>query len=194
MRVSPTPRPSLPPGKTRYPLYRRLGGPQGRFGGGGNSRPHRDSIPDRPNRQLSRYTDWATRPTRIRMWHFKNWGTFKPKLYSSPLPVIQAYGTLLNYLIREIIRGSCIMCCAKRCRNNESSCLWNCVIVYCLRPKCDIIQKVSASVSVFRADLSRKENKNLRTRPLRGEWPVKFTPTCKMPSNITINYLPHYRN
>ena len=30
--VSPTPRPPLPPGKTRYPLYRRLGGPQGRSG------------------------------------------------------------------------------------------------------------------------------------------------------------------
>jgi hypothetical protein len=26
--VSPTPRPPVPPGKTRYPLYRRLGGPQ----------------------------------------------------------------------------------------------------------------------------------------------------------------------
>jgi len=30
--VSPTPRPPLRPGKTRYPLYRRLGGPQGRSG------------------------------------------------------------------------------------------------------------------------------------------------------------------
>ena len=29
---SPTSRPPLPPGKTRYPLYRRLGGPQGRAG------------------------------------------------------------------------------------------------------------------------------------------------------------------
>ena len=26
--VNPTPRPPLPPGKTRYPFYRRLGGPQ----------------------------------------------------------------------------------------------------------------------------------------------------------------------
>jgi len=30
--VSSTPRPLCPPGKTRYPLYRRLGGPQGRSG------------------------------------------------------------------------------------------------------------------------------------------------------------------
>ena len=30
--ISPTPRPPLAPGKTRHPLYRRLGGPQGRSG------------------------------------------------------------------------------------------------------------------------------------------------------------------
>jgi len=30
--VSPTPRLPLPPGKTRYPFYRRLGGPHGRSG------------------------------------------------------------------------------------------------------------------------------------------------------------------
>ena len=41
---------TLPPGKTRYPLYRRLGGPQGRSGLEEKSRPHRDSIPDRPAR------------------------------------------------------------------------------------------------------------------------------------------------
>jgi len=36
---------ALPPGKTRYPLYRRLGVPQGRSGRVRKSRPHRDSIP-----------------------------------------------------------------------------------------------------------------------------------------------------
>ena len=41
---------TLPPGKTRYPLYRRLGGPPGPVWTGGKSRPHRDSIPDRPTR------------------------------------------------------------------------------------------------------------------------------------------------
>ena len=30
--ISPMPRPPVPPGKTRGPLYRRLGGPQGRSG------------------------------------------------------------------------------------------------------------------------------------------------------------------
>ena len=46
--VSSTPRPPLPPGKTRFPYYRRLGGPQGRSGRG-------DSIPDRPARSQSLY-------------------------------------------------------------------------------------------------------------------------------------------
>jgi hypothetical protein len=41
---------TLPPGKTRYPLYRRLGGPQGRSGRAENPAPHWDSIPDRPAR------------------------------------------------------------------------------------------------------------------------------------------------
>ena len=36
---------TLPPGKTRYPLYRRLGGPQGRSGLVRKISPHRDSIP-----------------------------------------------------------------------------------------------------------------------------------------------------
>ena len=36
---------ALPPGKTRYPLYRRLGGPQGRSGWMQKISPQRDSIP-----------------------------------------------------------------------------------------------------------------------------------------------------
>jgi hypothetical protein len=43
-------RPFYPPGKTRYPLYRRLGVPQGRFGRvRENLAPHRDSIPGPSN-------------------------------------------------------------------------------------------------------------------------------------------------
>ena len=44
---------TLAPKKTQYQFYRRLGGPQGRSGLGGNSRPHRYSIPDRPVRSHS---------------------------------------------------------------------------------------------------------------------------------------------
>ena len=46
---------TLTPKKTRYPFYRRLGGPQDRSGRGGKSRPYRDSILDRPARSQSLY-------------------------------------------------------------------------------------------------------------------------------------------
>jgi hypothetical protein len=55
---------SLPlSGKTRYPLYRRLGGPQGRYG-----RVLKISLPPRFDPRAvqlvaSRYTDYATRST-----------------------------------------------------------------------------------------------------------------------------------
>ena len=43
------------PGKTRYPFYRRLGGPQGRSGRAENLVHHRESIQDRPTRSQSLY-------------------------------------------------------------------------------------------------------------------------------------------
>jgi len=51
-----------PPGKTRYPLYRRLDGAQGRSGRAENL------VPTGIRSQIvqpivSRYTDWATGPT-----------------------------------------------------------------------------------------------------------------------------------
>ena len=54
---------SLPPGKTRYPLYRRLGGPQGRSGQMRkiSSQPGFDPRTFQP--VASRYTDYATRST-----------------------------------------------------------------------------------------------------------------------------------
>jgi len=53
---------TLPPAKTRYPLYRRLGGPQGRSGLEENLVP--TGIPSRTVQPVvSRYTDWATRYT-----------------------------------------------------------------------------------------------------------------------------------
>ena len=49
--VSVTPRPLFTPGKTRYPLYRRLGGPQGRSGQVRKiSPPTGIRSPDRPTR------------------------------------------------------------------------------------------------------------------------------------------------
>ena len=59
----------LPPGKTRYPLYRRLGGPQGRCG-------PVESLVLTGNRirilqpVVSRYTDWATGITLIYYYYY----------------------------------------------------------------------------------------------------------------------------
>ena len=56
---------SLPPGKTRYPLYRRLAGPRAGLDRCGKSRhpPGFDSRAIQP--VASRYTDYATRPTTL---------------------------------------------------------------------------------------------------------------------------------
>jgi hypothetical protein len=56
---------ALPPGQNRYPLYRRLGGPQGLSG-----RVQKISLPpglDPQNVQpvASRYTDWAIQFKRV---------------------------------------------------------------------------------------------------------------------------------
>ena len=60
--VSSTPRPLFTPGKTRYPFYRKLGGPQGRFGRAENL--FLTGIRSRTVQPVvSHYTDWATRPT-----------------------------------------------------------------------------------------------------------------------------------
>ena len=53
---------TLPPGKTRYPFYRRLGGPQGRSGRAENLVP--TGIRSRTAQPVvSRYTDCATWPS-----------------------------------------------------------------------------------------------------------------------------------
>ena len=54
---------SLPPEKTRYPLYRRLGGPQGRSGQARKLSPLPGFDPRTVQPVASRYTDYATRPT-----------------------------------------------------------------------------------------------------------------------------------
>jgi hypothetical protein len=54
---------SLPPGKTRYPLYRRLGGPQSQSGQVRKISPPPGFDPRTVQLVASRYTDWAVRPT-----------------------------------------------------------------------------------------------------------------------------------
>jgi len=63
VEVFPKLRPSLPPGKKRYPLYRRLCGRQGPSGRAENLVPI--GIWSRTAQSVvSRYTYWATRPTK----------------------------------------------------------------------------------------------------------------------------------
>ena len=50
---------ALPPGKTRYPLYRRLGGPQGRSGRVRKFSPQTGFDPRTVQPVASGYTDWA---------------------------------------------------------------------------------------------------------------------------------------
>ena len=50
---------ALPPGKTRYPLYRRLGGPLGRSGRMRKTSPPPGFDPWTVQPIASRYTDWA---------------------------------------------------------------------------------------------------------------------------------------
>jgi hypothetical protein len=55
---------ALPPGKTRYPLNRRLGGPQGRSGQVRKISPPPGFDPRTVQPVASRYTDWANRPVK----------------------------------------------------------------------------------------------------------------------------------
>ena len=50
---------ALPPGKTRYPLYRRLGGPQGRSGRVRKTSPPPGFDPRTVQPVVIRYTNWA---------------------------------------------------------------------------------------------------------------------------------------
>jgi hypothetical protein len=55
---------SLPPGKTQYPLYRRLGGAQGQSGQVQKILPPPPGFdPQTVKPEASRYTDYATWPT-----------------------------------------------------------------------------------------------------------------------------------
>ena len=65
---------ALPTGKTRYPLYRRLGGPQGRSGQMRKISPPPGFDPRTVQLVVSRYTDWATRPTvnKYIIYHYTN--------------------------------------------------------------------------------------------------------------------------
>ena len=60
---SAMPRQHFTPGKSQYPLYRRLGWPQGRSGQVRKISPPPRFDPRTVQPMASRYTNWATRPT-----------------------------------------------------------------------------------------------------------------------------------
>ena len=64
---------SLPPGKTRYPLYRRLGGPQGQSGQVRKISPPLGFDPRTVQPVASRYTNHATRSMQSTELWFKSW-------------------------------------------------------------------------------------------------------------------------
>jgi hypothetical protein len=80
----PCPGRSLPLGKTRYPLYRRLGGPQDRSGQVQKISPPLGFNPRTVQPIASRYTDYATRPTNTEYLGYK------------PEPIWEEIGTLLT--------------------------------------------------------------------------------------------------
>jgi hypothetical protein len=83
---------TLPPGKTRYSLYRSLGGPKGQSGRVRKISPPPGFDPRTVQPVVSRYTDWATRPTQNLC---SNLITKQLKVYS--------YNGNCNKLLREII-------------------------------------------------------------------------------------------
>jgi len=64
--ISVTPKPLFAPGKDPVPVYRRLGGPQGRSGQVRKISSPSGFDPRIVQSVTSRYTDWATRPTRLK--------------------------------------------------------------------------------------------------------------------------------
>ena len=91
------PCPSLPPGKTRYPLYWRLGGPQGRSGRVRKISPPPGFDPRTVQPVASRYTDWATRPTYIYIKNKKTTYTQTVYLFKNTiLPMPHIYISFTN--------------------------------------------------------------------------------------------------
>ena len=63
---------ALPPGKTRYPLYRRLGGPQGQSGQVRNTSPLAGFDPRTVQPLASCYNDYA--PPAHNIKYISKWG------------------------------------------------------------------------------------------------------------------------
>jgi hypothetical protein len=104
---------SLPPGKTRYPLYRRLGGPQGRSGTGAEYLAPPEFDPRNVQPVASRYIDCAIRPTMaystVKISRFGGTNCLYIQLKEVDLPITsKAVFTLAALRTRNLANRSCL--------------------------------------------------------------------------------------
>ena len=96
---------TLPPGKTRYPLYRRLGGPQGQSGRTENHVP--TGIWSRTVQPVaSRSADWATWPT---LWQY----VFYKHVRATYSLVLSCMALCNGEMYGRICGGNMSYCCCK---------------------------------------------------------------------------------
>ena len=85
---------TLPPGKTRYPLYRRLGGPQGRSGRVENLAPTGIRSPDRLARSQSLYRLSYRAHTISIKRHMKSFHIRRPRSRGSSVGMVTRLGAV----------------------------------------------------------------------------------------------------
>jgi hypothetical protein len=81
---------TLPPGKTRHPLYRRLGVPQGRYGRVRKFSPTSGFDPRTVQPVASRYTNWAIPATQHRCENLHSAVNTTEAVYRRYLPWLPA--------------------------------------------------------------------------------------------------------
>ena len=108
--VSSTPRPQFTPGKNPVPILQEAGWAPGPVWTGGKSRPHRDSIPDRPARSQSPYRlSHPAQSKEISVYHYLHtaWKEVKQLLYMIK-HAIKKYGGVrvqLHSFISLVVNG-----------------------------------------------------------------------------------------
>ena len=111
--VSSTPWPYFTPGKDPVPILQETGWAPGPVWTGGKSRPHRDSIRT-VQPVISRYTDWATRPTYKPLSYAIVGMAVKFGFHFVKSGWVTTTSFLLSYLIWPLLPNHCgcrVYCC-----------------------------------------------------------------------------------